>query len=125
MANMQKIGSHKTTVRTENFDPLNPTVIVKYHDTDVVMFNDTYVYLNTSGFKTNTTKTRINQTANQYGLGFKVYQKNYTWFVKIFADYLNPVILKFDGDDIAFYNPNKGIKIEDSIVGFNSYRFKY
>ena len=101
MANMQKIGSHKTTVRTENNNR-----IVRYHNTDVVTFNDKFIYLNNGGFMTNTTKVRINQTANEYGLGFKLYQRNYTWFVEIFSDDLYPVTLKFDSDDIGFYNPN-------------------
>ena len=117
MSNMQKIGTHKTTVRTEN----NNT-IVRYHNTDVVTFSDKVVYLNNNGYMTNTTKTRINQTANEYGLGFKVYQKNYTWFVEIFADYLNPVTLKFHSDDIGFYNPqgfysdaNRLIELDDRL----------
>ena len=105
MANMQKIGSHKTTVRTENNNR-----IVRYHNTDVVTFNDKFIYLNNGGFMTNTTKVRINQTANEYNLWFKVYQKNYTWFVEIFPNgshLINkPVTLKFDDDDIGFYNPN-------------------
>lgn len=32
---------------------------------------------------TNTTKLRMNQAANQFGLGFGVYQKNHAWFVVI------------------------------------------
>ena len=105
MANIQKIGTHKTKIRTEN----NNT-IVRYHDTDVVTFNNKVVYLNTNGYKTNTTKVRINQTANEYNLWFKLYQKNYTWFVEIFSQgshLINkPVTLKFDGNDIGFWNPN-------------------
>ena len=121
MANMQKIGSHKTTVRTENNNR-----IVRYHNTDVVTFNDKFIYLNNGGFMTNTTKVRINQTANEYNLWFKVYQKNYTWFVEIFPNgshLINkPVTLKFDDDDIGFYNPqgfysdaNRLIELDDRL----------
>lgn len=37
-----------------------------------------------SNYKTNvtvTTKRKMNQTANQFGLEFGVHQKNFTWFV--------------------------------------------
>lgn len=77
MASLDKIGTHKTSVFThEN------TTFVKYHWTNVVAFNRDTITLNTGGFETNTTKTRMNQTSNQFDLGFRVYQKNFDWFVE-------------------------------------------
>tara|TARA_R100000908_G_C3735598_1_gene133633 strand:- start:718 stop:1005 length:288 start_codon:yes stop_codon:yes gene_type:complete len=77
MASLDTIGSHKTSVFThEN------TTFVKYHWTNVVSFNEDTITLNTGGFETNTTKTRMNQTSNQFDLGFRVYQKNFDWFVE-------------------------------------------
>ena len=77
MASIDTIGSHKTSVFThEN------TTFVKYHWTNVVSFNEDTITLNTGGFETNTTKTRMNQTSNQFNLGFRVYQKNFDWFVE-------------------------------------------
>ena len=76
MANMHKIGSTATTVRTEN-----GYTIVRYHNTDVVKFNSDEIVLNTGGWKTNTTKARMNQTSNVYGLGYRVYQIKGTWYV--------------------------------------------
>lgn len=77
MASLDTIGSHKTFVFThEN------TTFVKYHWTNVVSFNEDTITLNTGGFETNTTKTRMNQTSNQFDLGFRVYQKNFDWFVE-------------------------------------------
>ena len=77
MAQKDKIGTHKTKVFTEN-----GVTFVKYHDTKVVSFTEDTIYLNNGGFLTNTTKTRMNQASNQFDLGFRVYQKNFDWFVE-------------------------------------------
>jgi hypothetical protein len=55
---------------------LHSTAIVKVHDSGMVT-------LNTGGWRTNTTKTRINQVANEWDLGFSVYQHDYTWYISI------------------------------------------
>ena len=53
-----------------------------YHKTAVVkVLCDGSICLNSGGWRTNTTKTAMNQASNQDGLGFGVYQKNYEWFV--------------------------------------------
>lgn len=80
MSQQHTIGTHKTTVR-----PLTGGVSVIYHQTEVVRANSKNIILNTGGWFTNTTKTRMNQTSNQFNLGFKIYQKNFDWFV----DYKN------------------------------------
>ena len=102
-----------TSIREENGD-----TIVRFHDTDVVTFNDTCIYLNTDGFKTSMNKTRINQIAHDFSLGFEIRQKKGMWIVRIKgSDYIyvpgrrswkeiNKVEFKFDSDDISFYNPN-------------------
>lgn len=54
---------------------------VIYYDTPVVRFTDTLIRLNTGGWRTITTKTRMNQVSNQYNLGYRVFQKNFNWFV--------------------------------------------
>ena len=38
--------------------------------------------LDTCGWKSATTKTRMNQAANQFGLPYRVYQKDYVWYVE-------------------------------------------
>jgi hypothetical protein len=55
---------------------------IKYHNTDVVSFNDKEIILNTGGWRTKTTKLRMNQASNQFALGYTVYQKNGTWYVE-------------------------------------------
>ena len=76
MAQLYQIGTHKTVVFTEG-----TWTKVVYHSTPVVKFNYGSIILNSGGWDTLTTKTRMNQTSNQFDLGFKVYQKNFDWFV--------------------------------------------
>ena len=54
---------------------------IQYHDTVVVKFNAEKIILNSGGWRTSTTKARMNQASNQFDLGFMVYQKNHQWFV--------------------------------------------
>lgn len=77
MPQQYKIGKTSTSIQTEN----DLTKIV-YHNTPVVSFNDKVIILNTGGWFTNTTKTRMNQTSHMFDLGFSVYQKDYSWFVE-------------------------------------------
>jgi hypothetical protein len=57
-------------------------VVIKLHFTEVVKFNHKEIVLNSGGYETFTTKTRMNQASNQYGLGYRVYQRDYIWHVK-------------------------------------------
>lgn len=54
---------------------------VQLWHTVVVEFDNVEIRLNTGGWKTVTTKNRMNQTAHEYHLGYKVYQQNFEWFV--------------------------------------------
>lgn len=65
-----------TNIRTADKE-----TIVRYHSTDVVQFTDKEIILNSGGWKTVTTKARMNQTSNQFDLGFVVYQQKGDWFV--------------------------------------------
>ena len=71
-----QIGSHKTVVYRDN-----DMTCVKYHWTDVVEFNNKKISLDSGGYRTSTTKRRMNQTSDQFNLGFYVFQKNFEWFV--------------------------------------------
>ena len=62
----------------------NGYTVVKYHNTEVVRFNSNEVIFNSGGWRTNTTKTRMNQACNQYGLKMGIVQKNFEWFVDIY-----------------------------------------
>ena len=55
--------------------------VVTYHRTPVVKFSEKTIKLNTGGYKTQTTKRRMNQAAQQYGLGYEVVQRKGDWLV--------------------------------------------
>jgi hypothetical protein len=76
MSQQFKLGSRSTVSGNDG-----EMYYVQYHNTKVVKWNDKKIILNSDGWKTATTKTRMNQTANQFGLGFSVRQKDYSWYV--------------------------------------------
>ena len=93
--NKEQIGSHKTSVFTED----GITRIV-YHNTAVVKFNNDEIILNSDGWNTVTTKTRMNQASSQFDLGFSVYQKDFEWFV----EYHNKTFDYYDGMKLDSWN---------------------
>ena len=80
MGQTQKIGTHATTVTAKNAE-----ISVVYHSTEVVRANlaERWVIFDNGGYETNTTKGRMNQFCNQYGLPVSVFQKRFNWFVEI------------------------------------------
>jgi hypothetical protein len=57
---------------------------VRYHNTIVVDREpDGTIVLDSGGWRTATTKLRMNQAANQFGLGFYVSQRKGDWFVTL------------------------------------------
>ena len=88
MAQMQRVGTHRT-----NIVMLQGLTSVVYHSTAVVQFDSDKIILNSGGWETATTKSRMNQTSHQYNLGFEVYQVNFTWYV----DYKGETIPFADG----------------------------
>lgn len=53
-----------------------------YHRTAVVTKRtDGSIVLDSGGWRTNTTRTAMNQASTQDGLGFQVYQRAKQWFV--------------------------------------------
>lgn len=78
MSQQQRIGTVATTVYTNE----HGQTVVKYHSTTVVAFDSVTIKLETGGWCSATTKTRMNQASNQFGLGYYVYQKDFTWFVR-------------------------------------------
>ena len=78
MGQTHTVGKHATTVSTGR----DGKTRVTYHSTDVVVFDADTITLDTGGWFTVTTKLRMNQAAEQYGLGYKVYQMGGAWFVE-------------------------------------------
>ena len=87
MGQQHTIGRTATTVRT-----INGWTEIQYHNTVVVKFNNKQIILNSGGWYTNTTKTRMNQASNQFDLSFWVSQVDFEWSVY------------FDGNDMPFVN---------------------
>lgn len=79
MAAQSEIGRAHTRVYNDEYG----FTYVKYHHTVVVRFDGKSVVLNSDGHKTNTTRVRMNQTAQQYNLPYKVIQSNFKWYVEI------------------------------------------
>ena len=88
MTQQQRVGTHKTATYT-----LEGMTSIVYHSTAVVQFNSDKIILNSGGWETATTKSRMNQASNQYGLGLEVYQVNFSWYV----DYRGETIPFEDG----------------------------
>lgn len=86
-----------STYKTMIFDkPIGKQVF--YHKTCIVEYDDKAVKLHSGGWKTVTTKRKMNQASNQFGLGYGVFQKDFDWFVTM------P-----NGQTVPFYD---GIMIE-------------
>ncbi len=71
-----KFPTHRTTVNTSD----GATRIV-YHQTAVVRFDADTITLRDGGFLSATTKRRMNQASEAFSLGFRVWQKNFIWYV--------------------------------------------
>jgi len=81
MDHYKHIGKHRTTVRFSN-----GAATVRYWNTDVVTdegsVKGAWCTLNHGGWKTATTKKRMNQAAKQFGLCYQVFQSKFDWFVQ-------------------------------------------
>ena len=76
MGQQHRVSGVATSIKTHG---KNTQVI--YRGTVVVSFSNKLITLNTGGWMTATTKTRMNQASSQFGLGYRVFQKNFEWFV--------------------------------------------
>ena len=78
MGQMTKVRGRATKIEKDE----NTTRVI-YHDTCVVKFDDKKVRLDSGGWKTVTTKARMNQASYEFKLGYRVFQKNWEWFVEL------------------------------------------
>ena len=110
MSRSSIVGGHKTTVSRK----ADGSLPVTYHSTEVVKVAlDGTVTLDTGGWRSNTTKLRMNQAAQQYGLGFGVFQKNFDWFVC----FVNPA---YDGSQSNYWLPDKNnLPFDGRTIVFN------
>lgn len=78
MSQEQDIPSYKTLIRHLSGGQTE----VIYYETAVVQFNAQTIWLNTGGWWTASTKSRMNQVSRHFDLGFRVFAKNGTWYVE-------------------------------------------
>ena len=74
----------------------NGLITVTYHNTRVVGVTPEHIILDTGGWKTVTTKRRMNQASTQFNLGYTVYQQKGQWFVSY-----RGITRQFDQDEIV------------------------
>jgi len=94
MSQTHRVSGVFTSIRVDDVG----YTCINYRGTDVVKFNQDEIILNTGGWRTFTTKLRMNQAAHQFNLGYSVFQKNYEWYV---AWKFSPEPILFDGQSIT------------------------
>jgi hypothetical protein len=97
--------------------------VVEYQGCPVVQWNDDEIILNKCGWQSHTTKDRMNQASREYGLGYRVYQKDFSWFV----EWQNETY-EFDEDTITIPRKKKsvsGLNFPDQWGVRNDWRPKY
>ena len=75
MAQQSRVGTHATKIHQHG-----ENTYITYWSTDVVAFDSKWIMLRHGGWMTPTTKTRMNQAARQFSLGYTVYQKAGQWY---------------------------------------------
>jgi hypothetical protein len=91
----QPIATNIFGVHT-TYRELNGSVIIRYHDTDIFTKKGDIITLNTGGYKTKTTKERMNQSLANYFIPARVFQKDFEFYLK----YKNKTI-KFENDSLT------------------------
>lgn len=79
MSQTQEVRGVKTAVFVDD----EGMTRVIYRGNCVVAFDQDKIVLDTCGWPTHTTRTRMNQASNQFALGYRVYQKDFRWYVEI------------------------------------------
>ena len=76
------------------------STIVWYHSTPIVAYypKTGNAVLTTKGWRTATTKKRMNQVSAEYNLGFTIFQRKWNWYVRLDSgevlDYEDFMIIK-------------------------------
>lgn len=78
---------------------------ITYHARHIVCFNNNFIALRHNGYLTMTTRTRMNQAANQFGLGYLVYQRTIHGRKKWYVSWCG-MQLPFTSDGIILNRPS-------------------
>lgn len=76
MPRMNRVCRNNTSVANKNGN-----TCITLHSTVVVEFDHEMIILRHGGYRSYTTKARMNQASNEYGLGYQVFQNDHEWFV--------------------------------------------
>ena len=63
------------------YSPERDASYVYLHGNHIATIGDTFIELYTCGYKTPTTKSRLNAILQEHGNGARVFQSNFEWFV--------------------------------------------
>lgn len=77
MPSTDKLSNYRTTIASRNGN-----TCVTYSTTVIVEFDAECIILRTGGWRSVTTKRKMNQAANQFDLGYSVSQIAGDWFVR-------------------------------------------
>ena len=78
MARMDRLSTYCTTIATAG-----DLTCITYHKTQIVAFDRLYITLRTGGWDSVTTRRKMNQAANQFGLGYRVHRDKGTTYVTL------------------------------------------
>lgn len=78
MPRMDRLSNYRTTISQH----VPGITVVTYVSTAIVQFTRDTVKLNSGGWRTVTTKRKMNQAARQFNLGYRVIQRNGDWIVE-------------------------------------------
>jgi hypothetical protein len=86
MARMDKLSTYRTTIAQAG-----DLTAITYHSTQIVAFDRHNVSLRTGGWDSVTTRRKMNQAANQFGLGYSVYRDKGASYVRTPAGAVRPL----------------------------------
>lgn len=78
MPRMDKLSNYRTTIMATN-----GRLSIVYVSTEIVLATPETITLDSGGYQTVTTKRKMNQASNQFGLGYGVYQRTGKWYVDL------------------------------------------
>jgi len=81
-----RIPTYETRVET-----IANELSIYYHATEIATIREDAIKINNGGYNTQTTKKRINAVLDFHNLPYRLFQKNFTWYLHDFrtgADFL-------------------------------------
>lgn len=74
-------------------------IVFRLYNTNIVTVRPTEIILNTGGWRTKTTKLRMNKIADEHSLGYQVYSEKGRWVVAV--GHITNIVPFHDGMSIS------------------------